>query len=91
MRCAEVNVAAMNRAAIQETPEQMRREFRERIERMAPERLALLRQVFLQLEVIEATERLDAAFDSDAAAGRLEPARIAAVVREVRGQQRRGQ
>lgn len=64
--------------------EGLRRVLHERIERLGAAHLSLLARVALQLEAEGLLAALDAGFDADRAAGRLEPSRVHEVIAQVR-------
>ena len=63
-------------------PKELRPLLHAEIDRLRDEYVALLHRVALQLELEEVSDRLDAAFDADRAAGRL--ARLPEIIREAR-------
>ena len=62
----------------------LRKRFHGEIDRMSPSRLAVLQRVLLQLQLLEATDRLDRDFDRDRQDGKLSPELIEQAVREAR-------
>ncbi len=62
----------------------VRKHFHGEIDRMPPSRLAVLQRVLLQLQLLEATDRLDREFDHDRQEGDFTPELIERAVREAR-------
>jgi hypothetical protein len=63
-------------------PAQLRSIVYAEVDKLGAQSLQLLHHVALQLELEEVTERLNAGFDADRAAGRLE--RLPEIIREAR-------
>ena len=78
----------MNSATLKGDTDHLRKHFHEEIDRMDPQRLAKFQSMLRLIDLIEASEQLSQGFDADEAAGRLEPAKIARVIEEVRAGRR---
>ena len=63
-------------------PKELRPLLHAEIDKLRDENVALLHRVALQLELEEVSDRLDAGFDADRAAGKL--ARLPKIIREAR-------
>ena len=62
----------------------LKRVLHEKIEHLTAGKLSLLSRVLLQLEAEEAAKNLDAAFDEDRQAGKLDNERIRQILAQVR-------